>query len=59
MTKKEYIVSQLNLACIALGEVRDVLTSCPEMKKKVELLREEMLKEYEKEYNEWVNEKEV
>ena len=53
MDKKEYIVSQLNLACIGLCGIRDMLISCPEMKKKVELLREEMLKEYEKEYNEW------
>lgn len=59
MTKKEYIVSQLNLACIGLCGIRDVLTSCPEMREKVIALREEMLKEYEKEYNEWVNEKEV
>lgn len=53
MKKKEYLVSQLNLACIALGEARDTLTRCPELKKKVEEVREEVQRAYEREYNEW------
>lgn len=53
MSREEYIVSQLNLACIGLREVCDRLTCCPELKEKVIKLREEVLEEYEKQYNGW------
>lgn len=55
MEKKEFVVTQLNLAYIALGEVCNNLVHFPELKKKAEVMREEVRQEYEKQYNEWTD----